>query len=183
MSNSIGLKSGKDWIKAPDGATHVRDDGVSWYKYEKGRLYYDPYFAPFMGNGWSVSGYANVESFNREDGAKLISKEEDLGMNKETKVVKGIEDLEDGLFFRTDTGYTYVVLYGDGVEKQCWNMYNCNSAVWGVTGFDKIISWSYTYNGEYIPIVKETEEERKIKELEATIELAQKQLQEYKRMK
>ena len=145
MSNSIGLKSGKDWIKAPDGATHVRDDGVSWYKYEKGRLYYDPYFAPFMGNGWSVSGYANVESFNREDGAKLISKEEDLGMNKETKVVKGIEDLEDGLFFRTDTGYTY--------------------------------------NGEYIPIVKETEEERKIKELEATIELAQKQLQEYKRMK
>ena len=38
--------------------------------------------------------------------------------------------------------------------------------------YSKFHSWSYTYNGEYTPIVKETEAERKIKELEETIELS-----------
>lgn len=176
MSKMIGRISGRDWSEAPEGATHCRLTpdycGPIWYRsYEGLPLSLYP--------SWSTGKY------------EFISKEEDLGMGEKevTKQVRSVDDLEVGMFIRWNSypNHHYVVskpkqiisfntgeVYNYGKDS-CWTDNNFYTS-----------SWSYTYNGEYTPIVKdtvETEAGRKIKELEETIELAQKQLREYKEMK
>lgn len=114
-----------------------------------------------------------------------------------TKVVRGIEDFEIGMFLKDASGNIVVVSrscgsIADKLFYTCVDMGETGVARNAAGGqyYDRFTHWSYTYDGEYTPIVKETEAERKIKELEETVksatqtlELAQKQLQEYKEMK
>jgi len=187
MSNMIG-KSGADWSKAPFGATHVREFLDGWYQVQGGNL-----FVLYSDSTRTSSSFNDVEDYNSSGGCKLISKEEDLGMDKKevTKQVRSVDDLEVGMFLQGNN-YKWVVL---GVEDDSISLISPEDgddtiSYWPQTFIDDLSvfsnafkAWSYTYNGEYTPIVKEiveTEAERKIKELEATIELAQKQLQEYR---
>ena len=166
MSNMIG-KSGVDWSECVDAS------------YYKSGLFYK-----VIGGDWHYWGgsvvwmpSSNCNSWFND----ALSKEEDLQMNVKTKVVKGIEDLEVGMFLYNNINkYCVLGVTGGKVDSiiltgSIHNTYN--------SSFDCFDLWSYTYNGEYTPIVKETEAEKKIKELEATIALAQKQLEEYKDMK
>jgi hypothetical protein len=188
MNKMVGKISNKDWDKAPEGATHTfrhkyedahPQDG--YYKLKDGKIYY----WRTVGDWWDATTHSHLEL-----AVYCISKEEDLRMNVKTKVVKGVEDLELGLFLKDDSGNIVVVTRNCGKVSgksfyTCCNTGNGNVAQNGAgeTFYNNFISWSYTYSGEYTPIVKETEAEKKIKELEATIALAQKQLEEYKEMK
>lgn len=177
--NAIGNISGANWVNAPEGATHVRSDNAGWYRYDCATELY-----LLSSRGEDRSMYASVEDFNSAGGAKLISKEEDLGMNTKevSKQVSCIEDLEVGMFFKTDM--SHILITSEGFGKVCGLCVKSGmAATYTTDGFTCLRSWSYTYAGEYTPIVKETEAEIKIRELEATIALAQKQLQEYKGMK
>ena len=166
MNKMIGVKSGVDWSKAPEGTTH--------YKHN---LFYRQHAGVWECHNdyWLKS--SNVDSWFND----AVSKEEDLGMDK--KEVKSVSDLTVGMFVRTPyvrDPYLICDIHGDQVDTILidHDMFTYRNSP--VTAFE---SWSYTYSGEYTPIVKETEAEIKIKELEATIALAQKQLQEYKGMK
>ncbi len=182
MSKMIG-KSGVDWSKAPEGATYVRSDTEAYYKINRdGDI--------FMVNhhGAVLSSFRSVEHLTSYCNCELISKEEDLEMTKEVKQVRSVEDLEVGMFVWSGS-YKYVVLE---VNSNRFDVANVGSSgeVFRNQSFNWVESWSYTYNGEYTQVIKETEAERKIKELEETVksatqtlELAQKQLQEYKEMK
>lgn len=184
MSNMIGKISKKDWSLAPADATHItkignfyKCEGEMWYVYDIG------------GEHWGKS--ANNYLWLKDN---LILKEEDLEM---TKVVGGIEDFEIGMFLKDASGNIVVVSrscgsIADKLFYTCVDMGETGVARNAAGGqyYDRFTHWSYTYDGEYTPIVKETEAERKIKELEETVksatqtlELAQKQLQEYKEMK
>jgi hypothetical protein len=166
MNNMIG-KSGKDWGRAPEGATHVyvelfyrfRDD--SWEYFSDDR------------SSWVKS--QNADTWNNE---KLISKEEDLEMNK--KIVSSIKDLEVGMFLESISNTYVVTSIQDGT-------FTVVVLVNGNYHYDKqrlesFKSWSYTYNGEYTPIVKEDPKDLKIRELENTIAEATKQIQELKQI-
>lgn len=164
-----------DWSQAPEGATHYKD-----------RLFYRQYLGV-----WEYhNDYAWFKSSNTDGWFKdAVSKEEDLEMNKEVKVVRSVDDLEVGMFIRWNSYMDYCYVVSKPKQIISFNtggVFNCGEGgCWADDNF-YTSSWSYIYNGEYTPIVKdtvETEAERKIKELEATIELAQKQLQEYKEMK
>lgn len=187
--NMIGKISKRNWSNAPDGATHTFR-----HKYENGFNqdgYYkvkdvNTYYWRAIDCEWGITTHSQLEISKY-----CVSKEEDLGMDKkETKVVRGVEDLEIGLFLKDDSDNIVVVTRNCGKVsgKPFYTCCNTGNTLIAQNGagkeyYDKFTSWSYTYDGEYTPIVKETEAERKIKELEATIELAQKQLQEYKGMK
>ena len=103
------------------------------------------------------------------DSKYYISKEEDLGMQKT------VNDIDVGIFLKfTGSDHTWIRLEGN----------LCASLATGVrfTLSDYIHdleSWSYTYNGEYTPFAPvETEEDKKLEALKATIEQAQKQIDE-----
>lgn len=191
MGNMIGKVSKKDWSLAPKQATHYfpRDD--SWYDASDLENVRFLVFSRRGNEHWGSSSCWYNASYQD----KFISKEEDLGMDKKedkvvTKQVRGVDDLELGMFLKSETGNVVVVTQAVGKDLHieffsCSNMANANVARNGAGRefYDKFNSWSYTYNGKYTPIVKETEAERKIKELEATIELAQKQLNELKEIK
>lgn len=171
MNKMIGKISNKDWSLAKDDATHVTKFGV-FYKYEANKCY----VYGTSGEYWSES-----ENGSRWLEDNLISKEEDLEMGK--KEDKTVKDLGVGVFVRWHySADPYVFL-----DKDTLLSFSTGDKFLRDVGFtDKSLteaSWSYTFDGEYTPIVKETEADIKIKELEATIALAQKQLQEYKGMK
>lgn len=173
-------KNNIDWSKAPSDATHYKKQ--FFYKLKDGVwMYYEG-----EGLGW------NESSNNAVWFKSVVSKEEDLEMTKETKVVRGVDDLEVGMFVKETNGTirTIIAVVGSKIKTCTFMMSGVILDSCRVNDYydwkEVVNSWSYTYNGEYAPIVKEvveTEAERKIKELEATIELAQKQLQEYKGMK
>lgn len=165
MSQTTG-KSGVDWSEAPEGATH--------YKH---RLFYRQHLGVWECHNdyWLKS--SNVDSWFKD----AVSKEEDLRMDK--KEEKTVKDLDVGVFIKWDgSASPYVFIDTDTLLS-----FSTGDKFVRDEGFtDRTLAqafWSHTYSGEYTPIMKETEAERKIKELEDTIELAQKQLQEYKGMK
>lgn len=173
MNKMIG-KSGINWSKAPEGTTHYKHS--LFYRQHTGVWEYH-------NNYWLKS--SNVDSWFND----AVSKEEDLQMSTKevSKQVSSIKDVPEGWFIKWQKPNTSKCqIYVKG-------MFHCflikdDYQVSGVervdfSGFDYHSHYSETYSGEYTPIVKETEAERKIKELEATIALAQKQLQEYKEMK
>lgn len=175
--NSIGI-SGIDWSGFPDDATHFKA-GLAYRKIGVVWEY-------FKVDYWCQS--SNNDYWFKD----ALTKEKDLEMDKKevAKQVRSVDDLELGMFLKSETGNVVVVTRdawrGNNLKFfSCSNMANAQVAQNGAGKefYDKFHSWSYTYSGEYTPIIKETEAERKIKELEATIELAQKQLQEYKGMK
>lgn len=165
-------KNNIDWSKAPSDATHYK--GQFFYKLKDGVwMYYEG-----EGLGW------NESSNNAVWFKSVVSKEEDLEMNKEVvKQVSCIEDLEVGMFFKSKNFGRNIIIKKKHGKVEGRDLDTNLDSEYSAWGFHDIESWSYTYSGEYTPIVKETEAERKIKELESTIELAQKQLQEYKEMK
>lgn len=166
MSNTIG-KSGLGWASAPEGATHYKE-GIFYYNW-RGKWKY-----------WDIVWYTSVcPSEYFED---AISKEEDLAAP--IKTVSSVEDLEVGMFIRDRQGNIRVIV-SDTPLAFCStsNAIPYCSEVTDTFSNNCMAGWSYTYNGEYAPIVKESEADIKIKELEETIKLAQKQLEEYKGMK
>lgn len=166
MSKIIG-KSGVDWSKAPDGATH--------YKHN---LFYRQHLSVWECHNdyWLKSSH--VDSWFKD----AVSKEEDLGMNSK-KEDKTVADLDIGIFVKWPSSSCCYVF----IDKDTLLSFETGNKFHKSVGFtDESLAkayWSYTYNGEYTPIVKESEADIKIKELEETIALAQKQLQEYKEMK
>lgn len=174
MSKMIGKISGADWSEAPEGATHYKHS--VFYRQHQGvwEYLYKTWWIKSSNNSNTNSWFKNA-----------VSKDEDLQMNTKevSKQVSSIEDLELGMFLRVDHGsspYVICELTPNNISVVIVGSY---PHTYNNTNFSNYSSWSYTYNGEYTPIVKETEADIKIKELEATIELAQKQLQEYKGMK
>lgn len=184
MSEIIG-KSGFDWGNIHTSITHIARDSVGYvygYFIKDGKLY-----ESFRGSlPVVVTNYC---------GDKLISKEEDLGMNKKEvlKQVSCIEDLQTGMFVFMQGGYSAYVNKDDR-GRIGFLFTNQHSGVNYVmqSGFDgleyspnkdiNITHWGYSLEGERHPVAT-SEAKIKIKELEATIALAQKQLQEYKGMK
>jgi hypothetical protein len=98
-------KSGADWSKAPFGATHVKEFLDGWYQVEEGNLFI--LYPDFIR---ASSSFNDVEDYNTRAGCKLISKEEDLEMDKKeaTKQVHSVEDLELGMFLKDDSGNTFL---------------------------------------------------------------------------
>lgn len=159
-----------NWHRLPKDATHLHIVAdVAYRKYE------GAWWAYMGHHGWckTVETDLWIQSY-------CASKDEDLEMNGK-KVVRGIEDIEIGMFLHNGT-YSFFVsdIKGEFISALLLDRDRFLFKQSGLTDFE---SWSYTFNGGYTPIVKETEAEIKIKELEATIALAQKQLQEYKGMK
>lgn len=175
MKSLIG-KSGVDWSKAPEGTTH--------YKHS---LFYRQHAGVWECHNdyWLKS--SNIDSWFKD----AVSKEEDLEMNKKevSKQVSCIEDLEVGMFIKGTNNIIRVIIavVGNKIKTCTFTMSAVILDTCRVNDYwdwrEVVDAWSYTYSGEYTPIVKETEADIKIKELEATIGLAQKQLQEYKGMK
>jgi hypothetical protein len=181
MSNLIGRKSKKDWRLAKDDATHVTKFGV-FYKYEDNKCY----VYGTRGEYWSES-----ENGSRWLEDNLISKDEDLEMYK--KEISCIEDLQTGMFVFMQGGHSAYVNIDDRgrigflfTNQHSDVNYTMQSAFDGLEySPNKDISithWGYSLAGERY-LVATSEADIKIKELEATIALAQKQLQEYKEMK
>lgn len=96
---------------------------------------------------------------------------------------KTVDDIEVGMFLRSQ-GSTFICLgvLGFGYIHICpFNVGTkpsvMRSSAWAFVEGE----WSYTYNGIYKSFVKkETEEQRKIQELEETINKAKQQIQELK---
>lgn len=175
MSNTIG-KSGFDWKIAPNMATHKFKGNNEYYKKINNKWYWWYYS--------ELSWKPSVLTTDLDVSYYCISKEEDLQMNVKTKVVKGVEDLETGMWVKSSIGKKCIVWRFNKDSTICVTDISCDiSQNHYQVPISSFTSWSYTYNGEYTPIVRETEAEKKIKELEATIALAQKQLEEYKDMK
>lgn len=170
--NMIG-KSGIDWSKAPKDATHykVKPEGslACWYK---ARFYWeDAYDRWDMSSDWS----------NTSGTFEFIPKKEDLEMSKEvTKQVSGIKDLEVGMFLRHKEPTMCYLVVSLKPFMVCAMSLGCG--VYSQSDLDNFKAWSYTYNGEYTPIVQQSETDIKIKELEETITQASQQLQELKEL-
>jgi hypothetical protein len=172
--NMIG-KSGTDWSKAPKGATHKRNTlSGNFYKLSNNSLeYWDDGYTNIHNHAWRNSQH-NVDYLST-----MVSKEEDLKMDK-AKEVRSIADLEVGMFLesvhssgiRVVTGTqadTFETYYFHWRSNTSW----CEAEL--LSGFK---SWSYTYKGEYTPIIKESEKDKKLKELEETIAAAKRQIKE-----
>ncbi len=178
----IGKISGKDWSKAPEGATHIKKYDTrlkSDYWYKVNNLTDDMY------EYWETDAPSHWVSIKARTSGDytFISKQEDLGMN--VKQVKSIVDLEVGMFLKHKTfvrtvlvrvqgGGNWVKVYNIDVGSQD-EFYNLN----------EFESWSYTYNGKYTPIIKEselTETQLKIKELEESVANVTKQIKELKEL-
>ena len=181
MSKTTG-KSGVDWSKAPEGATHYKifPKGQTTLWYKEGMYWDSDNKKYYPSQGWFTNNYY-----------KFITKEEDLEMDE--KEISCIEDLQTGMFVFMQDGYSAYVNIDDR-GRIGFLFTNQHSAVNYVmqSGFNgleyspnkdfSITHWGYSLAGERYPVAT-SEADIKIKELEATIALAQKQLQEYKGMK
>jgi hypothetical protein len=174
MSNKsmIGIISGRDWSGAPEGTTHVRQNSVCviWYKgIDNEDL---EYWSPSR-NGW-------VEA--RDRSFKVTSKEEDLPH----LFLKKVNDVEVGMFVKiAGYGFTAVVynVFRDSVDVFTMGSrgdhYRKTSLLKST-----LTDWSYTFDGVFVPFLPtETEQEKKIRELKATIDEAKKQIDELSRGK
>ena len=114
-------------------------------------------------------------------------------MIKWAKEVSCIEDLQTGMFVFMQGGYSAYVNIADcgGIGFLFTNQHMDVNHVMqsGFNGLEytpnediSITHWGYSLVGRRFPVTT-SEADIKIKELEATIALAQKQLQEYKEMK
>ena len=178
MSNMIGKKSGVDWSKAPESAQYYCIKTKNWYKYYDNDWYY-ALGLDSSERAWGISSnlrYKNLNEGLRSSENNLISKEGDL---KVSKTVSSIEDLEIGMFLKIRS-YTYVIIahYGTNFTVAIVDRSNTEYPMQTLDIFE---SWSYTYNGEYTPIVKEpveTEAQKKAKELQKVLDDAQKSITE-----
>lgn len=144
----IGKISKVDWGEAPLKATHVSDMTKLFYKLEVGKWQY-----------W-LSDYRLWKNSLYPDILKLITKEEDLEMDK-VKEVKCANDLEVGMFIRWFNGGAYLLLTGNKA------VHIISGTVYTECSLSGVVDWSYTYNGPYTPIIiKETPEQKKLKELQ-----------------
>jgi hypothetical protein len=170
MTNMIG-KSGVDWSKAPEGSTHrninhgkMFDGHREWYKdddTEFGQVYWPE------DKCW-------VAMKNKR--CKCISREEDLPVVKQ---VKTIADLEVGMFLKNTDGVIRLLLRQPGNLSQfiTLNMDTKVESRWTTPELElQVDSWSYTYAGEYTPIIKETAKQKAIKAATEEIIQAQKAL-------
>jgi len=167
MGNMIG-KSGINWANAPEGATHYINLTSHFYKKFDGRWV----CTADKGVMWTYSECSN-ESILKW----AISKKEDLEMGK-IKVVKSIEDLEVGMFIISSYEDKYLVLVKNSEAVHGIRLDNKVNFTCTYEGYNLLKSWSYTYDGEYTPIIKESEEDKRIKELQNTIDKAQATLAE-----
>lgn len=174
MTNMIGKITGADWSDAPEYATHraLKDSGAGhkWLRKTKDNLY----FYNVVESSWIK--YDDKDMGDRHI-QKSISREKDLGMTKQvSKQVKTIADLEVGMFLKDIDGTTrLVVMVLDG-DIKTFNIATRVETRWTEDSFsqpDMFNSWSYTYTGEYTPIIKETAREKAIKA--ATQEIIQAQ--------
>jgi hypothetical protein len=184
MKSNIGLKSGIDWNKAPEGATHYLQDIDNFYKKVGNKWVWK--WKGAVGNTWDTSEMAEEDIL-----AKAINKREDLWMNK-IKVVKSIEDLEEGMFvFFEDKDYPVVPAYVHRSQNGIGLLFtNCNTEVnytmqrfyeglhYSPNNNYNITHWSWSLNGERYAVVEESEEDRRIKELQDTINKASVTLKE-----
>lgn len=182
MNKMIGVISKADWSKAPEGTTHILLADNTWYNASDLE---NVIFWAFGANKWMRSSCWYDKSY------KFITKEEDLEMYK--KEISCIEDLQTGMFVFMQGGHSAYVNIDDRgrigflfTNQHSDVNYTMQSAFDGLEySPNKDISithWGYSLAGERYPVVT-SEADIKIKELEATIALAQKQLQEYKEMK
>lgn len=176
-------KSGIDWSKAPEGATHVLKsivgslDGLGiWYQKDK-HCWIVYTTSPWTGDNlsWYHSWNQGIPKDN------FISKEEDLRMSKEganIKQVKCIADLEVGMFVKSNA--TLFIVHKDSVYGRIWYATDNSLGTYLLKPheFKSLKSWSYTYKGEYTPIIHESEQDERLKELEETIATAQRQVKE-----
>ncbi len=183
MNMSMIGKSGADWSIAPEGATHYRENNNSFYRYSDGWEYYDRY-----GKEWveSCTGKGYLQ-------AHVISKEEDLKMNKEAvKQVSCVADLETGMFVFMQDGYSAYVnkddsgnvgfLYTHGHTDMNYLMsMNYRGLEYKPNPDVNITHWGYSLNGERYPVAQ-SQTDAKIKELEDTIAQASQQLKELKEL-
>lgn len=180
--NMIG-KSGIDWSKAPEGATHYRENNSSFYRYSGGWEYYDSY-----NKEWeeSCTGKGYLQ-------AHLIFGGDDLEMNKQVaKQVSCVGDLETGMFVFMQYGRSAYVnkdaygnvglLFTRGEEKPNHPMSNAYRGLEYTPNKNyDITHWSYSLNGERYPVAQ-SQTGAKIKELEDTIAQASQQLKELKEL-
>jgi hypothetical protein len=97
---------------------------------------------------------------------------------------KTVDDIEEGMFLKCENTIWFCKGFNCSGKLLCLPA-NLDPICTGTVPFTKEAfcedSWSYTYNGIYKPFVKkETEEQRKIRELEETINKAKQQIQELK---
>jgi len=173
MTNMIG-KSGVDWSKAPEGATHRNKNHPNtnlreWYKEdgsEFGQVWWE------REERWMVMNSSRCE---------CISKEEDLPVVKQVaKQVKAIEDLEVGMFLKGDgDAIIRLIIRADRQSFRTYGMSTGSEATRST--LDDFTHWSYTYAGEYTPIIKETAKEKAIKAAQEEITQAQINLDNAKR--
>ena len=168
MSNMVGKKSGKDWSEAPPDATHYNTLSGNFFK-KLGCVWY--WSDRFSKRGWVQFGSTQMALL-----PKLISKEEDLGMAK--KIVKGIDDLEIGMFL-SNTINKYCVLGVTGGKVDTIILTSIIHHIYN-SDFNAFDSWSLTFEGEYTPVARETKQEKTIRELEETTNKAKQQIKELK---
>lgn len=181
VSNMIGKKSGIDWSGAPEDATHVYIGSRSMHRFSTFRKninFHTQKLQAWRDNEWVDWWVGCPEQY--------ISKEEDLGMNKT------INDIEVGMFLKSDTGAIGLVLTNNDNIHMCLVNYSVVGVELSNTIthwtkrelFTKKFSYSYTYDGEYLPFTEvESEKDKKIKELKETINQAKKQMEELEGLK
>lgn len=177
--NQIGL-SGIDWSKAPEGATHVLKstvdslDGLGiWYQKHK------HCWVVYKLSPWTRDNFTWYYSRNQHmPESNFISKEEDLKVGKPIKEVKCIEDLELGMFVKSNA--TLFIIHKGIHCSEIWYATDnsLGTHLLRPSEFKSLKSWSYTYKGEYTPIIHESEKDKKLRELEETIATAQRQVKE-----
>jgi hypothetical protein len=171
LENMVGKVSGFDWSKAPEDATHCKvgasHSDYIWYK--QGEYWQPTHHCWLHSNDWY-----NSRLFT------FLSKEEDLGLNTQPTSWKCVRDLPIGMFIKWEHE-THVQIYlriKDGAVIVYDNRNSNPSRDYIITKMDEcfnpiLCSYSYTYNGEYLPLAVETEEDKQIKQLQATIDEAQ----------
>jgi hypothetical protein len=160
MSNMIGVKSGVDWSKAPEGATDWSDNG-EWYKDVNGIMYL----------WYGFGDYTWGECANRSvyGSSCFISKQDDLPQQEQEKEMeyKCLQDLPVGTFVKFKkagdnytcvwTGETLATMAPQQGHSRLWDEFHINT----FEGFDykvnsayNIISYSDRYEGEYKSLVQ-----------------------------
>lgn len=173
-----------DWDSAPEGTTHYNPDGgrCVWHNLSGGRWKY----WSFSLVGWCESGAlrdTNTSKFIPSPQYRLKQQKEESKMIKRDDIVNVEMTAEELLFLRallgsSNGGSISLKTFGT-LERTCNNLFNdviyleYNTDISGqVRDFNRKVEEFFT--------PEPTPEQQKIKELEETINKAQKELQEYK---
>ncbi len=153
-----------DWSKAPEGATHFCPNGVinKWYcqdQYRNWLRWSEGEWKPSSNSQYYIKQYIPRQP-----------------------TWKSLKDVPVGTFLKNEAGDTYMwnsrtlcICNPNHGQNDSWEIESVENFI-GFTykyGPYSLISYSYTYNGEYLPLVVETEEDKQIKQLQATIDEAQ----------